>query len=95
MPNLLEISPESIDNIDLLTQEVPSIYYRIAEDTSKLLSVYQANEEYLGPHKEEVLELLRLIQKAIEDQDNTILELTLVLKKYSSMAREYLGRKLL
>lgn len=92
-PNVIMITQESVDYANQLVAEIPRAYENIALETGRLLTAYQVNEEYLGPHKQEILDIANTIINAIKEQDETILELKLVLLRYASMAQEYLDNK--
>lgn len=67
----LEVNRESADALYKLAEGLPKALRSLAEDTSRLLAVYESVRDSVGPHSENFLEMAKCISTALKDVDDT------------------------
>ena len=88
------ISKEGVTAFEQLKKDLQDIVRQIGDESSKLRSVAKANEEECGYLQEDIEEMLRLIEKFEEENEDKIQRVNTLIDGRIQKIEEFLNSKL-
>ncbi len=88
------ISKEGVTAFEQLKKDLQDTVRRIGDESSKLRSVAKANEEECGYLQEDIEEMLRLIEKFEEENEDKIQRVNTLIDRHIQKIEEFLNSKL-
>ena len=88
------ISKEGVTAFEQLKKDLQDIVRQIGDESSKLRSVAKANEEECGYLQEDIEEMLRLIEKFEEQNEDKIQRVNTLIDGRIQKIEEFLNSKL-
>ena len=88
------ISKEGVTAFEQLKKDLQDIVRQIGDESSKLRSVAKANEEECGYLQEDIEEMLRLIEKFEEENEDKIQRVNTLIDRHIQKIEEFLNSKL-
>lgn len=87
----LKLDQESIDAIRELAAAMPMLKENIEMSTSYLIQLYNSLENEVGPHRNELQELMLHIQSAAQQVEETLEVLPPMLEKVAEQVEGYIA----
>lgn len=87
----LSISTESVSALREFANSMPKVMDNIEGSTENLLYIFKAVSETVGPHEQQLLELLQTVKSAQEKSIDAIRELPYMLNSTADKMASYIG----